>query len=228
VVIEKSLFCLTSSQKRLVFFFDFSFPDLGFSLFHLCFVSHGDFLDFWDACALQGPDGKPMLVMPRSIFGKRVFYQIHEYPKLLDSCNMHMTDWARIAEDIAKHYSTYDAFIVIHGTGQNPPSFSQQNHTNSPPNTHYPLPDTMAYTASALSFMLENLGKTVILTGSQVPLAEARNDAVDNLLGALTIAGHFIIPEVSLYFHNTVRCSDWPILFLSFALFSQSPKFLLK
>ena len=64
----------------------------------------------------------------------------------------------------------------------------------------------MAYTASALSFMLENLGKTVILTGSQVPLAEARNDAVDNLLGALTIAGHFIIPEVSLYFHNTVRC----------------------
>ena len=60
----------------------------------------------------------------------------------------------------------------------------------------------MAYTASALSFMLEDLGKTVILTGSQVPLAEVRNDAVENLLGTLTIAGHFLIPEVTLYFHN--------------------------
>jgi lysophospholipase len=58
----------------------------------------------------------------------------------------------------------------------------------------------MAYTASALSFMLEELGKTVIITGSQVPLTEVRNDAVENLLGALTIAGHFVIPEVTLYF----------------------------
>jgi lysophospholipase len=62
--------------------------------------------------------------------------------------------------------------------------------------------DTMAYTASALSFMLVNLGKTVVLTGSQIPLFEVRNDAIDNLLGALTIAGHFEIPEVCLYFHN--------------------------
>lgn len=60
--------------------------------------------------------------------------------------------------------------------------------------------DTMAYTASALSFMLEELGKTVIITGSQVPLTEVRNDAVENLLGALTVAGHFVIPEVTLYF----------------------------
>jgi len=118
--------------------------------------------------------------MPMSIFAKRVRYQILEYPVLLDSCNMQMTDWAQIARDVAKYYKDFDAFIVVHGT------------------------DTMAYTASALSFMLENLGKTVILTGSQVPLSEARNDAVDNLLGALTIAGHFILPEVCLYFHNTL------------------------
>ncbi|OMH83756.1 L-asparaginase [Zancudomyces culisetae] len=62
--------------------------------------------------------------------------------------------------------------------------------------------DTMAYTASAISFMLKNLGKTVILTGSQVPISEVRNDAVENLLGALIIAGHYIIPEVTLYFNN--------------------------
>jgi len=60
----------------------------------------------------------------------------------------------------------------------------------------------MAYTASALSFMLENLGKTVILTGSQIPIGEARSDAIDNVLGALTLAGHFQIPEVCLYFAN--------------------------
>lgn len=57
---------------------------------------------------------------------------------------MSMTDWAYIASDIRKYYAKFDAFVILHGT------------------------DTMAYTASALSFMLENLGKTVILTGSQV------------------------------------------------------------
>ncbi|XP_070579222.1 L-asparaginase-like [Ptychodera flava] len=60
----------------------------------------------------------------------------------------------------------------------------------------------MAYTASALSFMLENLGKPVILTGSQVPLFELRTDGYDNLRGAIYLAGHFDIPEVTLYFNN--------------------------
>ncbi|KAJ1542714.1 hypothetical protein HK096_009143, partial [Nowakowskiella sp. JEL0078] len=87
-----------------------------------------------------------------------------------------MSDWIKIATDIELNYQLFDAFIILHGT------------------------DTMAYTASALSFMLEGLGKSVIITGSQVPLAEVRNDAVDNLLGALTIAGHFLIPEVGLFF----------------------------
>ena len=60
--------------------------------------------------------------------------------------------------------------------------------------------DTMAYTASALSFMLHGLGKSVVLTGSQIPLGRVRNDAVDNLLGALLIAGHYELPEVGIYF----------------------------
>ncbi|KAI8990970.1 asparaginase-domain-containing protein [Mycotypha africana] len=118
----------------------------------------------------------PSLITPISLFGKRIRYSILEYKPLLDSCDITMLDWVRVAGDIKENYELYDAFIVLHGT------------------------DTMAYTASALSFMLEELGKTVIITGSQVPLTEVRNDAVDNLLGALTIAGHFVIPEVTLYF----------------------------
>ncbi|KAG1552253.1 hypothetical protein G6F51_001342 [Rhizopus arrhizus] len=118
----------------------------------------------------------PSLITPVSLFGKRIRYSILEYTPLLDSCDITMADWVRIADDIQANYQLYDAFIVLHGT------------------------DTMAYTASALSFMMEELGKTVIITGSQVPLTEVRNDAVENLLGALTIAGHFVIPEVTLYF----------------------------
>eukprot|EP00912_Choanoflagellata_sp_UC4_P001666 UC4_evm3s1059 len=84
-----------------------------------------------------------------------------------------MTDWLRIASDIKENYAKYDAFLVLHGT------------------------DTMAYTSSALSFVLKNLNKTVVVTGSQVPMSEQRNDGRENLLGALTIAGHFDIPEFS-------------------------------
>ncbi|KAL0969082.1 hypothetical protein UPYG_G00222400 [Umbra pygmaea] len=109
---------------------------------------------------------------------KRIVYSVLEYSPLLDSCNMTTDDWAKIGKDIEKHYEKYDGFVILHGT------------------------DTMAYTASALSFMCEHLGKPVILTGSQVPIFEMRNDGRDNLLGALLIAGQFVIPEVCLYFHH--------------------------
>ncbi|XP_047677514.1 60 kDa lysophospholipase isoform X2 [Tachysurus fulvidraco] len=109
---------------------------------------------------------------------KRIVYTVIEYCPLLDSCNMTTDDWATIGKDIEKHYEKYDGFVILHGT------------------------DTMAYTASALSFMCEHLGKPVILTGSQVPIYEMRNDGRDNLLGALLIAGQFVIPEVCLYFHH--------------------------
>lgn len=118
------------------------------------------------------------LITPPSIHNKRMLYFILEYERLLDSSNMTMSDWIRIATDIERYYHKFDAFLVLHGT------------------------DTMSYTASALSFLLENLGKPVIITGSQIPLSELRNDASDNLLGALTIAGHYVIPEVTLYFNN--------------------------
>jgi lysophospholipase len=123
----------------------------------------------------------PRFTTPPSSSKKRVRFDIKEYDPLLDSSNMGLDDWARIAGDIGAAYDDYDAFVVLHGT------------------------DTMAYTASALSFMLEGLSKTVILTGSQIPLAQLRNDAVDNMLGALTIAGHYEIPEVCLYFRGKLH-----------------------
>lgn len=118
------------------------------------------------------------MVLPVSKQSKRIVYTVLEYSPLLDSCNMTTDDWAKIAMDIQKQYERYDGFVVLHGT------------------------DTMAYTASALSFMCENLGKTIVLTGSQVPIYEMRSDGRDNLLGALLIAGQFVIPEVTLYFYH--------------------------
>ncbi|XP_051748716.1 60 kDa lysophospholipase-like [Ctenopharyngodon idella] len=118
------------------------------------------------------------LVLPPSKQKPRVVYTILEYSPLLDSSNMTPDDWAKIGKDIEKFYEQYNGFVVLHGT------------------------DTMAYTASALSFMCENLGKPVVLTGSQVPIYELRNDGRDNLLGALLLAGQYIIPEVCLYFYQ--------------------------
>ncbi|MCP4329239.1 MAG: asparaginase [Alphaproteobacteria bacterium] len=105
-------------------------------------------------------------------------FVIHEYETLLDSSNMTPSSWNLIAGDIAANYDRYDGFVVLHGT------------------------DTMAYTASALSFMIEGLTKPVVVTGSQIPLCEVRSDALDNLITSLIIAGTYDIAEVCLYFHG--------------------------
>jgi L-asparaginase len=103
-------------------------------------------------------------------------YRIGEYVPLLDSSNMTPADWLTIANDISARHSEYDGFVVLHGT------------------------DTMAYTASALPFMLQGLQKPVIITGAQIPLCRIRNDARENLITALLIAANFKIPEVCLCF----------------------------
>ncbi|KAJ7172223.1 L-asparaginase [Mycena filopes] len=123
----------------------------------------------------------PSLITPRSgdSGSKSIRYAILEWNPLLDSSNIENEDWIRLASEIELNYS-FDAFVILHGT------------------------DTMSYTSSALSFLLEDLGKTVIVTGAQIPLSQLRNDAVDNLMGALTIAGNFIIPECCLYFNHTL------------------------
>ncbi|MFZ2491014.1 MAG: asparaginase [Thermoanaerobaculia bacterium] len=114
--------------------------------------------------------------MPELTHESMPAYGIHEYAPLLDSSNMTPREWLAIARDIAGNYDRYDGFIVLHGT------------------------DTMAYTASALPFMLSGLGKPVILTGSQIPLCEIRNDGRENLITSLMIASSYAIPEVCLYF----------------------------
>lgn len=103
---------------------------------------------------------------------------IKEYMPLLDSSNMELQDWNGIAQDIADNYRQYDGFVILHGT------------------------DTMAYTASILSFMLENLNKPIILTGSQIPLSEVRNDAADNIITSLWLCAHQPFNEVCIYFNN--------------------------
>jgi L-asparaginase len=107
-------------------------------------------------------------------------WTIRQYDPLLDSSDMGPAEWSRIAHDIREAYEDFDGFLVVHGT------------------------DTMAYTASALSFMLRGLGKPVLLTGSQIPLSETRNDAMGNLLTALMLIERFgdRIAEVCVSFDN--------------------------
>ena len=122
--------------------------------------------------------GHPSLRTPQTAYGRRVRYTTYEFEELLDSSSIDAKGWAQIAHAIENNYTLFDAFVVLHGT------------------------DSLAYTCSALSFMLQNLGKTVVLTGSQAPMLQLQNDATDNLLGSLVVAGHFVIPEVCLYFNN--------------------------
>ncbi len=102
----------------------------------------------------------------------------------IDSSDMNPAHWVQIAKTIEEHYLIFDGFVVLHGT------------------------DTMAYTASALSFMLENLSKPVIITGSQLPIGEVRTDGEENLITALQIAaavnsqGSPMVQEVAILFEN--------------------------
>uniref|UniRef100_T1J509 asparaginase n=1 Tax=Strigamia maritima TaxID=126957 RepID=T1J509_STRMM len=120
----------------------------------------------------------PPLVLPYVGENKRVIYTVYEYDPLLDSSNMTINDWIRIATDIQESYQSADGFVILHGT------------------------DTMTYTASALSFMLENLGKPVIMTGAQIPIYEPRSDGLNNFLVSLILAGNYPIPEVTLFFNH--------------------------
>ena len=105
-------------------------------------------------------------------------YYLYEYESLIDSSNMEPFHWQQIADDIKENYDNFDGFIILHGT------------------------DTMAYTASALSFLCQNLTKPIIITGSQIPLINLRTDGKENLLNSLYIAANHPIREVGLFFNN--------------------------
>ena len=111
---------------------------------------------------------------------------------LLYIIGMTAARWTDISHCIADHYEDYDGFVVLHGT------------------------DTMAYTASALSYMLENLTKPVIFTGSQLPIGQLRTDGKENLITAVEIAaakdaeGRALVPEVGIYFGGHLLAATAP------------------
>lgn len=117
---------------------------------------------------------------------KRFNYHIasHQFDPPIDSSDMEPAMWAKMVKIIDYNYDNYDGFVILHGT------------------------DTMAYTASALSFMLENLTKPVILTGSQLPIGMLRTDGKENLITSIEIAaakredGQPMVPEVCIFFEN--------------------------
>ncbi len=107
---------------------------------------------------------------------------VYQFTPPIDSSDMSPEKWAQLVRIISRNYDDYDGFVILHGT------------------------DTMAYTASALSFMLENLTKPVILTGSQLPMGQLRTDGKENLVTSIELAamkdadGHARVPEVCIYF----------------------------
>lgn len=103
-------------------------------------------------------------------------YDVVAFDPLLDSSDIAVHEWNKIGSAIAERYGAYDGFVVLHGT------------------------DTMAYSASALAFMLEGLAKPVIFTGAQIPLYEMRSDGRDNIVTAMMIAAEGRVREVGLYF----------------------------
>ena len=117
---------------------------------------------------------------------KRFNYRISSYQfnPPIDSSDMEPSLWTKLVRIITDNYEEFDGFVILHGT------------------------DTMAYTASALSFMLENLKKPVILTGSQLPIDMLRTDGKENLIASIEIAaakhedGASIVPEVCIFFEN--------------------------
>ncbi len=118
------------------------------------------------------------------LFEGNVQVDVQAFSPLLDSSDINPECWVRMARMVYDHYEDYDGFVILHGT------------------------DTMSYSASALSFMLENLSKPVVFTGSQLPVGVLRSDAKENLLTAIEIAaakdeeGNAIVPEVTIYFED--------------------------
>lgn len=122
--------------------------------------------------------------MPELFLAGEIQVDIEAFTPQIDSSDIGPQIWKQVARMVVTHYDEYDGFVVLHGT------------------------DTMSYSASALSFMLENLSKPVVFTGSQLPVGVLRSDAKENLLTAIEIAaakdedGNAIVPEVTIYFED--------------------------
>ncbi|RYP66110.1 hypothetical protein DL770_008880 [Monosporascus sp. CRB-9-2] len=176
IIITGGTICMQPSAKGLV-------PVEGF--LENAMATRPSFNDMSERVPLSAiKDGAKITIdslrTPPSSYSKHIRYGALEFSPLLDSSSISSAGWAQIADAIKANYHLFDGFVVLHGT------------------------DSLAYSASALSFMLEDLGKPVILTGSQASIFALQSDAVDNLLGSLIVAGTFVIPEVCLFFHHTL------------------------
>ena len=107
-------------------------------------------------------------------------WEVVEFDPLLDSSDMAVEEWNKIGRVIARRYDRFDGFVILHGT------------------------DTMAYSASALSFMLEGLDKPVIFTGAQIPLCQLRSDGRENIVASILIAASGRVGEVCIYFNGVL------------------------
>ncbi|MBR1923350.1 MAG: asparaginase [Paludibacteraceae bacterium] len=136
--------------------------------------------------ALHPADTETFRAFVPELFTSPIQIDMLPFEPLIDSSDVCIELWAKIARTIESNYAKYDGFVVLHGT------------------------DTMAYTASALSFMLRHLSKPVIFTGSQLPIGVLRSDAKENLMTAIEIAseqdeqGRCRVPEVCIYFGSAL------------------------
>ena len=136
--------------------------------------------------ALRPADTETFKAFVPELFASDIRVDMFPFSPLIDSSDVSPADWSRMARTVYENYDRYDGFVILHGT------------------------DTMSYSASAVSFMLQNLTKPVVFTGSQLPVGVLRSDAKENLLTAIEIAsakdsdGRSIVPEVSLCFEGKV------------------------
>lgn len=176
VVITGGTICMQDSPDGLVPTKDFAYNCLQGSA------------DFDDGQPLQSTpainengDGIDAVTLRASLMSSsehKYRYSVLEFAALIDSSSMDGDHWNRILRCLASNWTAFDAFVVLHGT------------------------DTLAYTASALAFMLGDIDKTVIITGSQLSMYAPDNDAHDNLLDSLTVAATYQVPEVGVVFHH--------------------------
>lgn len=136
--------------------------------------------------ALRPADVETFKAFVPEIFAGEIRVEMLPFNPLIDSSDICSENWVKMATTVADHYANYDGFVILHGT------------------------DTMSYSSSALSFMLENLAKPVVFTGAQLPVGVLRSDAKENLLTAIEIAaatnasGKAMVPEVTVFFEDSL------------------------
>ncbi len=136
--------------------------------------------------ALRPADVDTFKAFVPELFVGNIDIEMLPFTPLIDSSDISPTNWVKMATAVADNYDRFDGFVILHGT------------------------DTMSYSASALSFMLENIGKPVVFTGSQLPVGVLRSDAKENLLTAIEIAaaeapdGTPMVPEVTIFFEDSL------------------------